>query len=130
MFRVTNPDTATELSPTDGMCPSSIPDSINPISPGPRSDFDSAPQALSGSERLPPSVAIASSPQNIQAISTIRLVNPPLIMPNRAASSLVADPPEDMLCDSPMIWIKLPNVIAAIEYHAYSLDAAVPTSWN
>src|SRR5437764_480076 len=129
MLRVTSPDTATELNPTDGMCPSNIPDSIRPISPGPSSDFDNAPQALSGSERLPPSVAIASRPQNIHAISTTRLVNPPLIMPNRAASSLVADPPEDMLCDRPMIWIRLPKVMAAIEYHAYSLDAAVPTSW-
>src|SRR4051794_12331493 len=130
MFRVTRPETATELRPTDGMWPSSMPESISPISPGPSSDFDSAPHALSGSDKLPPSVAIASRPQNIHAISTTRLVNPPLIMPNRAASSLVADPPDDMLCERPMIWMRLPKVIAAMEYQAYSLDAAVPTSWN
>src|SRR4051794_33402868 len=122
MFRVTSPDTATLLNPPDGICPSSMPHSINPLRPGPRKSFESVPHALSGSERLPLSNAMPSKPQNIQAMSTRRLVNPPLIIPNRAASSLSADPPDDMLCDNPMIWIRLPKVMAAMEYQAYSLE--------
>src|SRR5207244_7480791 len=74
--------------------------------------------------------AMTKRQQNNHAISTTRLVKPPLIIPKRAVSSLVAEPAEDMLCDKPTIWIRLPRVMAAMEYQAYSLDAAVPTNWK
>ena len=93
--------------------------------------MESCPQALSGSAN--PSLAntaIASSPHKPQAIRTRRLVKPPEIMPNRAVFSFVAEPPAAMLCISPRIWTRLAKVIAAMEYHVYSLVAIVPNRRN